>query len=81
MARAPVCGAGCETDEQGLGVLGVAVQWRRPEINGLESKGRYRDKGDAIWVVFSSSFTGESAGTATPLWVRPRGAYNRLAPF
>ena len=78
----PVRTAGCETDKQGSSVLGLTVERRWPEIDDLEKRRRCRDEGDAIWVVLSSPFVGESAGTATPLQVRLRGAYNlHLAPF
>ena len=35
----PARAAGCETDEQGLSVLGLAVERRWPEIDDLEKRG------------------------------------------
>jgi hypothetical protein len=78
----PVRAAGCETDEQESSVFGLAAERRCLEIVDLGNRGRCRYEGDAIWVVLSSPFVGESADTATPLWVRLKSAYNpRLAPF
>lgn len=35
----PVSAAGCETDQQGLSILGLADKRRRPEIDDLEKRG------------------------------------------
>lgn len=60
----PVRAAGCETNEQGSSMLGLAVEQQWPEIDDLERRGRCRDEEDDFWVVLSISLVVGSAGTA-----------------
>ena len=51
----PVCAAGCETDEQGLSLLGLAVEWGWPEVDVL-------DKREAMARLLKSKARGTDAG-------------------